>query len=510
MVHNNFWNLLEIHGNYNKFRYLHGVEMEYFLLDQDFSPVKNNRDLKSLVKKTFPLIKEKLEKNKKFNNKVLNLGISTDKLLKNRDNERDSKKIKTIYIQYKQDYYNVETSPIDIIGKDTHIGTGSFITLELVTPPCCSANELTWWIKTLISSTLEACERLGFRILLNAGHPKIENNFCGEHHHIGIANENQRLKTYNVLRWFLPLLSIFSYSHFQNNKNQQMNLQEDLFQTKISNQFIRCVRLKNTNQIKPVAPLENLDKKEFSEKIGINIDSCRMVDLYPFTEYDTLEVRIFDTQISIARSVGIAILIQAISEFAFDLNKDYIRVISKIFNKKLYDLKRREYIRKGLLALQRKHLYRSFFNHLKKVCELCSKNENCDKNNLSTLNCSFESENALIHNLISYLLFPKRFKIKNQYYGDLKNKITAKDSIIQFLHIIKPYINKLGLNQSITIKILKNTLKANFTPSMYWLIKFKQKDDLQSYFKEVYNYQKKIFSDNGIIWGEFYDPFLEI
>jgi hypothetical protein len=38
-----------------------------------------------------------------------------------------------------------------------------------------------------------------------------------------------------------------------------------------------------------------------------------MVDVYPFTEYDTIEVRVFDTQLSVPRRVGIALILQALA-----------------------------------------------------------------------------------------------------------------------------------------------------------------------------------------------------
>ncbi len=270
MTHKNYWNLLDLNGYQRKLRYLHGIEMEYFLLDKDLNPVKNNKNLMDLVEKVFPFIKNKLKNNKTYQRKVRKIGIADNQILKERSNKRDAKKIKTIFLKYKQDSYATNEMPIDIVGKDTNVGTGGFITLELVTPPCCNIKELTWWVKTLIKSSKKACKELNLNFILNAGHPKIENNFCGEHHHIGILNEKERLKIYNLSRLFIPLLSILSYSHFQKTNNVNIDLKDDLFQTKISNQFIRGTRLKKTNQIKPVAPLKNLKKEEFSKKIGLN------------------------------------------------------------------------------------------------------------------------------------------------------------------------------------------------------------------------------------------------
>lgn len=513
MKHQNYWNLLELEGESKKFKYLHGIEMEYFLLDKDLSPVKSNKPLKALVDEAFPLVKDKIKANKKYQEKVKKLGIGSYDTLKHRSSDRDLKKIRTIFLEYQQKDYDLKSNEIDILGKDTNIGTGGFITLELVTPPCCCVNELKWWLKTLLKSTIIACKTLDLELLFNAGHPKIKRNYCGEHHHVGIPYEDQKLKIYNIMRLFLPLISIFTYSHFEDPKNQKLNINQHVFSTKISNQFIRGSRLKNTNQIKPVAPLNNLNKEEFSQKIGLNLESCRMVDMYPFTDFNTLEIRIFDTQISIIRTISVAIMLQAICRLSLCLSNTYIRVLNKIFPLKLYNLIRREYIKNGFLSIQKSRLYNSFYNQIKNICAYCVNNNSpkCNKKKLKNLKCKFRSQDLLFHNLVSYLLFPKRFLLNGRYYGSIEKKITAKDSFKQFLYLIKPFLIEMGLNNFLSLKVIRNTLRANFSPSMYWLIEYQKNNfDLEKYFKQVLKHQERVLNEEKTIWGIYYDPYLKL
>ncbi len=486
--------------------------MEYFLLDENFQPVDSNEKLKDLIDETYEIIKLKIESDTKYCYKVLNFEIATESKLKLRPNKKDKDKIKTIFIEIRQKKHGLNNSgPIDIIGKDTNLGTGNFITLELVTPPCANVKELKFWLKTILFSAQEACDRKNLKFLLLAGHPSIEKNYCGEHHHIGIKDTTKRIKIFNVLRLFIPYLTILSFSYFENPGNKPLEIHKDIFKTKINNQFIRGVRLKNTAQIKPIAPFWGTTKQDFAESVNLDYSSCRMVDMYPFTDYNTLEVRIFDTQISIARTIATAVILQGICHLALDTENTIVDFLNKILTKNLYGNLRLDFINKGLSSFQRAQFYRVLQEDIKKVCEFCQDNPKCDQKDLEKLKCNFAMNNELSHNLISLLLFPRRFIMHNKFYGETHNKITTKDSIKQILYLISPYLVRMNLHQTISLKVIERTLKAGFEPSMYWMIQYKKhKSNLKGFYQEILNYQDKMREDKKNKWRTYYDPFLEI
>jgi len=512
LIKSNHWNLIEVFGESNKFQYLHGVEMEYFLQDSNFQPMNDNNKFKKLIEETYKIIEPKI-RNSEYSKKVINIGIGTEEILRSRTNKKDFKKLKTIFVEIEQkNYDNFKSDPIDIVGKDTNIGTGSFITLELVTPPCSSVKELKWWLETILFSTYAACNKLGMKFFLLAGHPEIDKNYCGEHHHIGVKDIQKRIKIYNVLRLFLPYLSILSYSYFENPGNKNIDIQDDIFKTKISNQFIRCCRLKNTNQIKPIAPQNSLNKRDFAKNINSDINSCRMVDMYPFTDYNTLEIRIFDTQISLARTIAMAIILQGLCQLALEIDDKIVDVLNKVLPKNHYEALRIEFINKGFNSIQSlvmTRLYHSFQNEIKSICTLCQKNQECNYKDIQDLKCTFKIENELYHNLIAFLLFPRRFIYQGKMYGDLHKKITTKDSIKQILYLIKPFLIKMNLSQSICLKVIDYTLKAGFEPSMYWLIQYKKnQENPKQFYNELIEFQNKLVNKETI-WGGYYDPFME-
>ncbi|TFF87695.1 MAG: hypothetical protein EU549_04255, partial [Promethearchaeota archaeon] len=367
----NFWNLLDTSGEIKKLPYLHGVEMEYFILDDNYKPITKNEKLISLVEHFYDIIQGKIKSDSKFKKKINSLDLCNKSKLREREHSDDIKKVQTVSIEYRQPNYNYKPQPIDIIGKDTNIGTGGFITLELVTPPCSSIEELRWWIKSIFNSTLEGCKKLRIKFLPIASHPKIKKNFCGEHHHIGIKNMKDRIKVYNTMRLFIPLISILTFTSFDKQIHRSMdNINKEFIETKFPN-CIRSLRLNQTSQIQPIPPIfKNHDIESFAKDVGLNVDTCRMVDLYPFSKYGTIEVRMFDTQISIARSVSTAIILQSICQYALDLDDDILNIINKIVSKRVYEILRHEYIKNGLES--RQNFNYSFLNkELGYICKLC-------------------------------------------------------------------------------------------------------------------------------------------
>lgn len=119
--------------------------------------------------------------------------------------------------------------------------------------------------------------------------------------------------------------------------------------------------------------------------------------------------------------------------------------------------------------------------------------------------------NELSHNLIALLLFPRRFIMHSKFYGETHKKITTKDSIRQILYLITPFLIKMNLNQTISLKVIERTLEVGFEPSMYWLIQYKKHEsDVNGFYREILNYQDKMREDKKNKWRTYYDPFLEV
>ncbi|MHA1756434.1 MAG: hypothetical protein ACTSVV_06675, partial [Promethearchaeota archaeon] len=192
----NYWNLFETPGDEKTLPFLHGIEMEYFLLDSDFKPITDVDIFIKLVQNFFHVLSEKIEKERWIKSKVKEMKFeSIDDLKKRYECNNCYKKISTVSIKYKQK--KIDINKIDIIGKDTNTSTNNF-TLELVTPPCSSVKELTWWVHNLLKITYLECKKLHLSFLPLASNPSIDDNFCGEHHHIGINLSSERKKIYNV------------------------------------------------------------------------------------------------------------------------------------------------------------------------------------------------------------------------------------------------------------------------------------------------------------------------
>ena len=87
----------------------------------------------------------------------------------------------------------------------------------------------------------------------------------------------------------------------------------------------------------------------------------------------------------------------------------------------------------------------------------------------------------------------------SKFYGETHNKITTKDSIKQILYLISPFLIKMNLNQTISLKVIERTLKVGFEPSMYWMIHYKKHvSDLDRFYREILNYQDKMREDKKI------------
>ncbi|MFX0098797.1 MAG: glutamate-cysteine ligase family protein [Candidatus Hodarchaeota archaeon] len=235
--------------------------------------------------------------------------------------ERQGKHLPYLEIEYE----NFKKSfKINVIGPDPNISQITWI-MELVTPPCISLHEFAWWNTILNKVLLDALPE-GYHVLPLGLNPKTKNYMSGvtygEHYHIGVHDSRLKLSIYNILRNYLPhLIALTVNSPFIDDKptgvvkviekGEKLNV--------LGKDCIKSLRLHyNKAQMGPVDKdtyipcLEKLDPTTYREVIRRKPPDDRFTDIYPFTEYGTIELRVFDTQFSLFRRLAIVSLLEAL------------------------------------------------------------------------------------------------------------------------------------------------------------------------------------------------------
>ncbi len=210
-----------------------------------------------------------------------------------------------------------------LIGHDPNVTSLTWI-LEIATPPCTTLEELAWWVQTLVAISYDSIPRESKVILVSTGlnptQDYLKNLSFGEHHHIlgPDTSDGLRIAVYNMFRNFMPHLIALSVNSPFENKAPTDQVYIDENGNVRAPRCKRSIRLtKNTTQMGPtnefelIPFLETADKELFARHV--NRSPPRMVDIYPFTDYGTIELRIFDTQLSVPRRIGLAILLQALA-----------------------------------------------------------------------------------------------------------------------------------------------------------------------------------------------------
>ncbi|MFX1265113.1 MAG: glutamate-cysteine ligase family protein, partial [Promethearchaeota archaeon] len=215
------------------------------------------------------------------------------------------------------------TGEYTLVGHDPNVTSLTWI-LEVATPPCTTIEELAWWTQTLVAISYDALPKDARAILISTGlnptQEYLRNLSFGEHHHILSPSvpEDVKIAVYNMVRNFIPhLIAISVNSPFENKKpTDEVSVDEDdITRAPRCKRSIRLV--KNTTQLGPSNEFEFIPYLRSSDKEGfarhVNRGIARMVDLYPFTDYGTIELRVIDTQLSVPRRVGIALILQALA-----------------------------------------------------------------------------------------------------------------------------------------------------------------------------------------------------
>lgn len=214
---------------------------------------------------------------------------------------------------------------IDTFGRDGNVTAVTYI-LELVTPPCKYVEELAYWASTLFLLAKNTLPN-DLHIIASAINPAAKEYMRGlsqaDHSHLGsFQSDLEKIQAYCMIRNFIPhIIALTCNSPIINNKPTD--------EIKVVNNRItapncvRSLRLKNNTTM-----LSNNDPKHFipyltnSDQDSINnflqvvqkasLEDGRFQDVFPFTDWGTIEVRVSDAQISICRRIGIALLIQTL------------------------------------------------------------------------------------------------------------------------------------------------------------------------------------------------------
>ncbi len=213
---------------------------------------------------------------------------------------------------------------IDTFARDGNVTAITYI-LELVTPPCVYIEELAYWASTLFLLAKSTLPK-DLHIIASAINPATKEYMRGvsqaDHSHLGSFNsELEKIQAYCMIRNYIPhLIALTCNSPILNNKPTDV--------VKIINRRItapnctRSLRLKyNTTMLSGNDPkyyipyLTDLSENSVNYFLQTvqkaSLEDGRFQDVFPLTDWGTIEVRISDAQISICRRIGVGMLIQA-------------------------------------------------------------------------------------------------------------------------------------------------------------------------------------------------------
>lgn len=213
---------------------------------------------------------------------------------------------------------------IDSFARDGNVTAITYI-LELVTPPCVYVEELAFWASTLFLIAKATLPK-DLHIIASAINPATREYMRGvsqaDHSHLGtFQSELEKVQAYCMIRNFIPhVIALTCNSPILNNKPTDV---VKIIKRRITApNCVRSLRLKfNTTMLSGNNPkyyipyLTSTDQNSqnfFLQTVQkASLEDGRFQDVFPFTDWGTIEVRISDAQISICRRIGIGMLIQA-------------------------------------------------------------------------------------------------------------------------------------------------------------------------------------------------------
>jgi gamma-glutamyl:cysteine ligase YbdK (ATP-grasp superfamily) len=349
-------------GDCQELDFTHGIEVEYFLVDQKGNKISHAEFGEIYDSILTEWIKEALENNvpRFYDIKITSLEVATSQ----------NSTYDALYCTYRTRGKNVKA---ELISVDRNVAEWPLI--EIATPPCESFYELGWWSSTLLTLINFRLNAQGYKNhIMPFGVNPNENLMtitqtdtfptCGEHHHIklidpqtmGLDDRVFFTNFYHLVRFFTAYLILLSAcSPFTSR-----GLWGRFSASDPEMPFPRCVRsirvlynkkhLCNFQEGEYMPYLEKgwLDKRYFVEEFKRQSNSYRtdthFLDIDPISKANnTTEIRFFDSQPSVARRVGLAILIQMLARKAKKLvseDEDNLLEILKEPNETLHALKK--------------------------------------------------------------------------------------------------------------------------------------------------------------------------
>ncbi|MHA1167817.1 MAG: glutamate-cysteine ligase family protein [Candidatus Hodarchaeales archaeon] len=340
-----------------KLPFTHGIEMENYLVDKTGHILTGER-LLSTWNKMFDQAAVYMKQLVKSSGTPKSIAKKIKKIYVKEVTKRE-KKLKFVFVDYS---LGKKVVTVNAFGPDPNISQITWL-CEIVTPPCDSLDELEWWLRELLNAARPGLKEDG-AYLMTIGINPWEKEFrsglsCGVHHHIGIADRSLRMETYNMLRNFVPhMIALSGASPFINEQPSGKIRIRDKANDKqiIARDCVHSYRLlwntgqmgPNIPQYLPVVPAKGARKADFAKHVRKPAPGDRMVDIYPFTDYDTIELRFFDAQPWIEVHLATAALIQAIALKTRSMLKNKEK-IPTVASKILFD-NRSKAMNFGLLA----------------------------------------------------------------------------------------------------------------------------------------------------------------
>jgi hypothetical protein len=338
-----------------EFYWPHGIEMELQLVDKDGKIISGEEainDINSMVKTTQTKLSQLLESEntpEKIKDKII-----TPPFL-------NSNKEKGLVVSISYKVPDLDEVTIDLIGRDGNVTISTYI-LELVTPPCESTQELIWWLTTL-QEIIEHSLPKDFQVLSTGINPLVNEYTRGlsfaDQHHLGIVDQEQRIYAYNMIRNFIPHLIGLSV-------NSPLIAGKPTDSVRITNNrllapgCVKSIRLQRNDTMlssgmstQYIPYLDSYNPDYYIDIIQkASLEDAKFQDLFPFTEFQTIETRIMDAQLTIARRVGFALILQALARKGLEFLEKEINVPDA----GSFDLyhNRKAVIERGLLAPYRK------------------------------------------------------------------------------------------------------------------------------------------------------------
>jgi len=303
--------------------FTHGIEMELIIADDNGNYPPGEEmvfRMKEIVKDAIKIMDEIL-----YEGRTDFLAVPDyikEKVLARPWGRDDLEKGYAMNIRYALGESSVD---IDTFARDGNVTAITYI-LELVSPPCIFVEELAYWCSTLFQLAKATLPK-DLHIIASAINPSSKEYMRGlsqaDHSHIGtFQSELEKVQAYCMIRNFIPhIIALTCNSPILNNKPTDV--------VKIINKRItapncvRSLRLKyNTTMLSGNDPqhyipyLTDLSENSMNYFLQTvqkaSLEDGRFQDVFPVTDFFTIEVRISDAQISICRRIGVALLIQAL------------------------------------------------------------------------------------------------------------------------------------------------------------------------------------------------------